>query len=83
MTANLAVQCMQSAFGGILSYIVIYTACVFASMLTGRTAIGLLLSLVVIVWPFIVLNLFSSLQLTFFKSYYDEAVLCLSSSRTI
>lgn len=74
MTANLAVQCMQSAFGGILSYIVIYTACVFASMLTGRTAIGLLLSLVVIVWPFIVLNLFSSLQLTFFKSYYDEAV---------
>ena len=44
MTVSLALRCAQAVFGGVLAYFVIYNACVFAVMLTGRTVTGLLAS---------------------------------------
>lgn len=71
MTVSLALRCVQAVFGGILAYFVIYNTCVFAVMLTGRTVTGLLASLMVLVYPSLVLNLFDSLRTAFFKSFYD------------
>lgn len=70
MSPGLAADCASAVLAGILAWLVIYTACVFAVMLTGRTAIGLLASLVVIVLPFMMFFLLSSLQTAFFESYY-------------
>lgn len=70
LSPELAVSCAFAVLGGILAWLVIYTSCVFAVMLTGRTAIGLFASLIVIVLPFMMFFLLSSLQTAFFESYY-------------
>ena len=70
LTPALTLRCAGAVVGGILAYLVIYSGCLLAVMLTGRTVIGLLASFVIIVLPFIMLTLFSSLQSAFFKSYY-------------
>lgn len=71
MTVSLALRCAQAVFGGVLAYFVIYNACVFAVMLTGRAVTGLLASLMVLVYPSLVLSLFDALRTAFFKSFYD------------
>lgn len=73
MTADLALRCAQAALGGILAYFIIYNTCVFAVMLTGRTVTGLLASLIVLVYPSLVLSMLYTLQTTFFKSYYPTS----------
>lgn len=70
MSPELALRCAEAVAGGILAYLVIYSGCLLAVMLTGRTSIGLFVSFVIIVLPYIVLLLFSALQSAFFKSYY-------------
>lgn len=77
MSAQLAGCSAEALLGGALAFFVIYNACVFALMLTGRTVTGLLASLAVIAYPFIVFALISSLETTFFKSYYTEGVTLL------
>ena len=74
MSPELALRCAEAVAGGILAYLVIYSGCLLAVMLTGRTVIGLLASVVIIVLPFIMLTLFSALQSAFFKSYYTAGV---------
>lgn len=74
MSPELALRCAEAVIGGILAYLVIYSGCLLAVMLTGRTVIGLLASVVIIVLPFIMLTLFSALQSAFFKSYYTAGV---------
>lgn len=70
LSPALAISCAGAVVGGVLAYLVIYSGCLLAVMLTGRTVIGLLASFAIIVLPFIMLTLLSSLQSAFFKSYY-------------
>ena len=70
MTAETASRSVQSALGGLLGIIVIYNASIFAVILTGRTVTGLLASLTVVVYPLVVLTVFSLLQSTYFDSFY-------------
>ena len=74
MTAELAGRSAEAALGGVLAFFIIYNACVFALMLTGRTVTGLLASLAVIVYPFIVFVLISSLETAFFRSFYSDSL---------
>ena len=74
MSPELALRCAEAVVGGILAYLVIYSGCLLAVMLTGRTVIGLLASVVIIVLPFIMLTLFSALQSAFFRSYYTAGI---------
>lgn len=70
MTAQLFARCAQAALGGILGIFVIYSSSVFAVMLTGRAVTGLLAALTVIVYPVMVLSVFSLFQSSFFDSFY-------------
>lgn len=72
MNPELALRCAQAFIGGVLAVFIIYSACVFALMLTGRTVTGLLMSLAVTVYPLLTLSLVSALENTFFKSIYAE-----------
>ena len=74
LSPELALRCAEAVVGGILAYLVIYSGCLLAVMLTGRTVIGLLASFVIIVLPFIMLTLFSALQSAFFRSYYTAGI---------
>ena len=72
MAVSLTGHSAEAVLGGILAFFVLYNACVFAVMLTGRTVTGLLTSLAVIVYPFLVLTLISALETTFYKTFYSE-----------
>lgn len=71
MTAALALRCAQAVSGAILAFVIVYSACVFAVMLTGQTVTGLLMSLAVIVYPFVAFTLVNYLESSFFRSYYS------------
>lgn len=70
VTPHMAALCLQSVFGGILAVFVIYNACVFAIVLTGRTVTALLSCLAVSVYPLIVLYSINLLQADFFHTFY-------------
>ena len=53
---------------------VLYNACAFALMLTGRTVTALLASLAVIVYPFLALTLVSALENTFYNTFYSDGL---------
>ena len=71
MTIRIVQHSAEAALGGILAFFLIYTAAVFAVMLTGRTVTGLLASLAVIVYPSMIFTMIFSLEQAFFKSYYS------------
>lgn len=71
VTAHMAGHCLQSFLGGVLAVFVIYNACVFAVILTGRTITALLSCLAVCVYPLIVLYSISQLQADYFHSFYS------------
>ena len=73
LTAGSAPDCALAAAGGILAMFVLYNACVFAVMLTGRAVTGVLASGAVIVYPYLLLGVFSSLQDTFFKTCFEPS----------
>ena len=71
MTLPLAGRSAEAVLGGILAFFVLYNASVFAVMLTGRTVTGLLVSLAVIVYPFLILTLISALEYAFYNTFYS------------
>ena len=71
MTFPLAGRSAEAVLGGILAFFVLYNASVFAVMLTGRTVTGLLVSLAVIVYPFLILTLISALEYAFYNTFYS------------
>lgn len=73
MTAELAGECVVAAAGGMFAFLLIYHTCILAAMLTGQTVTGLLATLVIAVYPFLVFGLFTSLKGIFFETYYGAA----------
>lgn len=73
MTAKVAAECAVAAAGGILAFLLIYHSCILAAMLTGQTVTGLLATLVIAVYPFLVFGLFTALKGIFFETYYGGA----------
>lgn len=73
MTAQVAAKCAVAAAGGIFAFLLIYHTCILAAMLTGQTVTGLLATLVIAVYPFLVFNLFTALKGIFFETYYGAA----------
>ena len=71
MTFPLAGRSAEAVLGGILAFFVLYNASVFAVMLTGRTVTGLLVSLAVIVYPFLIFTLISALEYAFYNTFYS------------
>ena len=74
MTAPLAGYSAEAVLGGMLAFFVLYNACVFAVMLTGRTVTALLASLAVIVYPLLVLTLVSAMENAFYNTFYSEGL---------
>ncbi len=72
MSAQLAGHSAEAFLGGVLAILVIYSAGTFAVMLTGKTVTGLLASLTVIAYPFIILTLITALESVFYKTFWDE-----------
>ena len=59
-----------AAAGGLLAFLLFYHTSLVAVMLTGQTVTGLLATLVLSVYPSMVLALLSPLKNAFFDSYY-------------
>src|SRR5699024_5628218 len=74
MTAALVGRCAEAVLGGMLAFFVLYNACAFALMLTGRTVTALLASLAVIVYPFLALTLVSALENVFYNTFYSDGL---------
>ena len=70
MTGHAAVLCLRAVLGGIAAVFILYNACVFAIILTGRTVTALLACLAVSVYPLIALYSIYMLQGDFFHSFY-------------
>lgn len=68
-TTELVKNCTISFLSGILAVFVIYNACVFSVMLTGKTVTGLLVSLTVLVYPLIIFTGTVLLQTSYFHSF--------------
>ena len=73
MTAQVAAESAVAAAGGIFAFLLIYHTCILAMMLTGQTVTGLLATLVIAVYPFLVFDLFTALKGIFFETYYGAA----------
>lgn len=71
MTAQMAAECAVAAAGGIFAFLLIYHTCILAAVLTGQTVTGLLATLVITVYPFLVFSLFAALKGIFFETYYE------------
>ncbi len=74
MTAQMAAECAVAAAGGIFAFLLIYHTCILAAVLTGQTVTGLLATLVITVYPFLVFSLFAALKGIFFETYYGGMV---------
>lgn len=73
MTVALIGRSTEAAIGGLLAFLVLYNASVLAVMLTGRTVTGLLASMAVIVYPFLMLMLISAMENAFYSTFYNES----------
>ena len=70
MSISLVLHCAAAVGNGVLAYLLIFLASTLAVMLTGRTVTALLAAIVITVYPFLALSLFTSLQSVFFDSFY-------------
>lgn len=71
MTLSLAGECFLTMGTGILAFLLIYHTCIFAGMLTGRSVTMFLGTLVIGVYPSLVLTLLPSLRDAFFQTTYN------------
>lgn len=71
MTLSLAGECFLAMGTGILAFLLIYHTCIFAGMLTGRSVTMFLGTLVIGVYPSLVLTLLPSLRDAFFQTTYN------------
>ena len=71
MTLPLAGECFLTMGTGILAFLLIYHTCIFAGMLTGRSVTMFLGTLVIGVYPSLVLTLLPSLRDAFFQTTYN------------
>ena len=71
MTLSLAGECFLTMGTGILAFLLIYHTCIFAGMLTGRSVTMFLGTLVIGVYPSLVLTLLPSLRDAFFRTTYN------------
>lgn len=71
MTPSLTAECFLSMGVGILGFLLIYHTCIFAGMLTGQNVTMFLGTLVIGVYPSLVLTLLPSLQDAFFQTTFN------------
>lgn len=69
---SLTLKCLAAAGGGILSFFLLYSVCILAIVLTGRAVTALPAMLIISVYPLLVLTIYTSLQETFFLTYYSD-----------
>ena len=70
LNSALAVSSLIAVLGGCLVFLLIYTTCVLAMTLTGRTVTALLAGVFLIVSPLFILTTIESLEQEFFAAYY-------------
>ena len=83
MTLSLAGECFLTMGTGILAFLLIYHTCIFAGMLTGRSVTMFLGTLVIGVYPSLVLTLLPSLRDAFSRQLITYTTVYLKNFRNI